>query len=28
VPLLVDQQNGVTMYESDAIMQYLEENYS
>ena len=28
VPLLVDQQKGVTMYESDAIMQYLDENYS
>ncbi len=28
VPLLVDQQKGVIMYESDAIIEYLEENYS
>jgi glutathione S-transferase len=28
VPLLVDQQKNVAMYESDDIIAYLEENYS
>lgn len=28
VPLLVDQQKGVVMYESDAILEYLDDNYS
>lgn len=28
VPLLVDQQKNVIMYESDAIIQYLEESYA
>lgn len=28
IPFLVDQQRGVTMYESDDIVDYLEENYS
>jgi len=28
VPLLVDQHKDVVLYESDAIMQYLEENYN
>ena len=28
VPLLVDQHKDVALYESDAIMEYLEENYS
>jgi glutathione S-transferase len=28
IPFLVDHQRGVSMYESDAIVDYLEENYS
>ena len=28
IPFLVDHQRGVSMYESDAIVEYLEENYS
>jgi len=28
VPLLLDQQKGVVMYESDAILEYLDDNYS
>lgn len=28
IPFLVDQQRGVTMYESDDIIEYLEEYYS
>lgn len=28
VPLLVDQQKGLTLYESEEIMKYLEENYA
>jgi len=28
VPLLVDQSKDVVMYESDDIIQYLEDNYS
>jgi glutathione S-transferase len=28
IPFLVDHQRGITMYESDAIVEYLEENYS
>jgi len=27
VPLLVDQQKGLTLYESEEILKYLEENY-
>ena len=28
IPFLVDQQRGVTMYESDDIVAYLEEHYA
>lgn len=28
IPCLVDYQRGVTMYESEEIVEYLEENYS
>ena len=28
IPFLVDHQRGVSMYESDAIVEYFEENYS
>jgi glutathione S-transferase len=28
IPFLVDHQRGVTMYESDAIVDYLEEHYA
>ena len=28
IPFLVDHQRGVTMYESDEIVEYLEEHYS
>ena len=28
IPFLVDHQRGVTMHESDEIVDYLEENYS